>query len=313
MTTAPTGRRPPAARLTTTRRAARPIWETTLRDPVREGRLRLDGLGGPHRQLAKVGLVTVALLLGSVLAGDLWRSGDLLPLAFSTEPTFVPLGLMPVTLVALTIAWSLLVCGAIVASPVVDLTVALLFGLTGALFLAPSAVNTEGSWILGHGPAVVEIAYYAVLGTLLVSAAAHWFPRVDRVATVALQVVAIAAVATFFLTHLWIHVENVSQGFDSTVQSLIGGALDELDVLMLPLVYVAAISVVKFALDFATSVGAGSDELDGGWLRAGLVGLLLVKLWFLLFSHWATGASTSRTGGRRWSGPSCRWRCWPSS
>ena len=109
----------------------------------------------------------------------------------------------------------------------------------------------------------------------------------DRVAVVVLQVVATLAVGGFFLTHLWIHVENVSQGFDSTVQSLIGGALDELDVLMLPLVYVAAISVVKFALDFATSVGAGSDELDGGWLRAGLVGLLLVKLWFLLFSQWS--------------------------
>ena len=230
--------------------------------------------------------MTIVLLLVSVLAGDLWRGGELLPLAFASDPTFVPLGLMPVTLVALTIAWSLLVCGAIVASPIVDLTVALMFGLTGAMFLAPGAINTQDSWILDHGPRVVEIAYYTVLGTLAVSAAGHWFPRIDRIATVVLQVIATLAVVVFFLTHLWIHVEFVSQGFDSTVQSLIGGALDELDVLMLPLVYVAAVSVVKFALDFATSIGAGSDELGGGWLRAGLIALLLVKLWFVLFAHW---------------------------
>lgn len=273
-------------RLTTARRAARPIWETTLRDPVREGHLRLAGLSPPQRQLAKVGLVTIVLLLGSVLAGDLWRDGELLPLAFSSAPTFVPLGLMPVTLVALTIAWSLLVCGAIVASPVVDLTVAVIFGLTGAMFLAPTAIISEEVWILVHGPLVVEVAYYTVLGTLAVSAATDRFPRVDRIANIVLQVVATSAVAVFFMTHLWMHVENVELGFDSTVQSLIGGALDELDVLLLPLVYVAAVSVVKFALDFATSVGAGSDELGGGWLRAGLVALLLVKLWFVLFADW---------------------------
>jgi hypothetical protein len=287
-TAAPPRRPLRAAR--TAGRAARPIWETTLRDPIREGHLRLTGLSGPQRQLARFGLVAILLLLGSSLLGDLWRRGDLLPLAFSLEPTFVPLGLMPVTLVALTIAWALLVCGAIVAAPVVDLTVAVVFGLTGAMFLAPTSI-TEDRWILAHGATIVEVAYFVVLGTLAVSATTHWFPRVDRVAVVVLQVVATTAVVVFFMTHLWIHVASVGQGFDSTVQSLIGGALEELNILMLPLVYVAAVSVVKFALDFATAISAGTDELNGGWLRAGLVGLIAVKLWFVLFAHrgdWVT-------------------------
>jgi hypothetical protein len=285
---------PPAhpGRLATARRVATPIWETTLRDPIRDGHLRLTGLAPAQRQLAKAGLVAILLLLVSSLLGDVWRRGELLPLAFSLEPTFVPLGLMPVTMVALSVAWALLVCGAIVASPVVDLTVALVFGLTGAMFLAPTAVTAEDRWILDHGATVVEVAYYVVLGTLAVSAATHWFPRVDRVAAIVLQVVATVGVVAFFMTQLWIDVVSEHEGYESTIPSLIGGALAELDLLMLPLVFVAAVSVVKFALDFATSVGAGSDELSIGWLRAALLGLVAVKLWFVLFAHWGDWVTT---------------------
>ena len=147
----------PAVRLSrTSRRAAiagrtkevvRPLWEITLRDPIRDGHLRLDGMSGVQRQLAKAGLVAIAALLVSVLFSDVWRRGELLHLYFELTPTFVPRGLMPVTLVTLTLAWALLVWGALSASPLVKVFVGLMFGLTAPVFLAPNSINTSGSWI----------------------------------------------------------------------------------------------------------------------------------------------------------------------
>src|SRR3712207_6532097 len=66
-----------------------PLWRTTFRDPVRHGRLRLDGLSGPERQLARVGLVLLVLLLASLLFVDVWRRGDLLFLDLTSGPRFV--------------------------------------------------------------------------------------------------------------------------------------------------------------------------------------------------------------------------------
>ncbi len=268
----------------------RPLWETTLRDPVRDGHLRLDGLTGVQRQLAKAGLVALGLLLVSVLFSDRWRRGDLLHLYFELRPTFVPLGLMPVTLVTLTLAWVLLLWGALLASPLVKVFVGTLFGLTGSLFLAPTSIDVGDSWVLVHGASVVQTGYYTVLGSLALSllvslGSARGGPRAHRLhrwTRPVLQVLTSAAVAAFFLGHLWIHVTYVAQGFDSTVQSLIGGAVDEIDNFMLPLVYVAAVAVVKFGLDVSTSLATGLGELGRRTVRWSVLALLLVKLWFVL-------------------------------
>lgn len=268
------------------RQVARPLWETTLRDPVRDGHLRLDGLTGLQRQLVKVGLVATGLLLVSVLFSDVWRRGDLLHLYFEVTPTFVPLGLMPVTLVTMTIAWSLLLWGALSASPVVKVFVGAMFGLTGALFLAPSSINTNDSWVLEHGPTVVKAGYYTVLGCVLASAVLHPLPRVRPWATHLLQVVALVAVVGFFLGDLAVHVAYVDQGFDSTTQSLVGGAIDEIDAFLVPLVYAAAVAVVKFGLDVSTSITSGLDELTVRAMRWVVLALVLVKLWFVLVSRW---------------------------
>ncbi|GEP36391.1 hypothetical protein NPS01_00540 [Nocardioides psychrotolerans] len=267
-------------------KVARPLWETTLRDPVRDGHLRLDGLTGLQRQLAKVGLVATALLLVSVLFADVWRGGDLLSLYFELTPTFVPRGLMPVTLVTMTIAWSLLLWGALSAGPLVKVFVGAMFGLTGALFLAPSSINTNDSWILEHGPMVVKACYYTVLGCVVLSTLLHPLTRARRWATYVLQLVSLVAVCGFFLGDLAVHVAYVEQGFDSTTQSLVGGAIDEIDSFLVPLVYAAAVAVVKFGLDVSTSITSGLDELSVRALRWVVLALVLVKLWFVLVSRW---------------------------
>lgn len=269
-----------------TRVVVRPLWETTLRDPIRDGHLRLDGMTGTQRQLAKAGLVAVGVLLVSVLFSDVWRRGELLHLYFELTPTFVPRGLMPVTLVTLTLAWALLVWGALSASPLVKVFVGLMFGLTGTVFLAPTSINTSGSWILDHGPFAVKVGYYTVLGALTLSVALHWLPRVNRWAVHVLRLVTLAAMVAFFLTSLWIHVAYVDQGFDSTVQSLVGGAIDQIDAFLLPLVYAAAVAVVRFGLDVSTSLSAGLGELSVRVVRWLVLALVLAKLWFVLVSKW---------------------------
>jgi len=265
---------------------ARPLWETTLRDPVRDGHLRLDGLTGLQRQLAKVGIVATGLLLVSVLFSDVWRRGDLLHLYFELTPTFVPVGLMPVTLVTMTIAWSLLLWGALSASPLVKVFVGAMFGLTGALFLAPNSINTNDSWILEHGPMIVKVGYYTVLGCVVLSALVHPLTRLRRWMTYVLQTVSLISVAAFFLGDLAVHVAYVGQGFDSTTQSLVGGAIDEIDSFLLPLVYAAAVAVVKFGLDVSTSITSGLDELTVRAMRWVVLALVLIKLWFVLVSRW---------------------------
>lgn len=280
-----------------TKVVVRPLWEATLRDPIRDGHLRLDGMNGVQRQLVKGGLVAVALLLVSVLFSDVWRRGELLHLYFELTPTFVPRGLMPVTLVTLTLAWTLLVWGALSASPLVKIFVGLMFGLTGTVFLAPNSINTSGSWILDHGPLAVKVGYYTVLGSLVLSLALYWLPRVDRWATHVLRLVALAAMVAFYLTSLWIHVAYVDQGFDSTVQSLVGGAIEQIDAFLLPLVYAAAVAVVKFGLDVSSSLATGLAEFSVGVVRWLVLALILVKLWFVLGAKWDywVGYASDRT------------------
>ncbi|MDP3893104.1 hypothetical protein [Nocardioides sp.] len=270
-----------------TKEVVRPLWETTLRDPIRDGHLRLGGMNGTQRQLTKAGLVAIGLLLVSVLFSDVWRRGELLHLYFELTPTFVPRGLMPVTLVTLTLAWALLVWGALSASPLVKVFVGLLFGLTGTVFLAPNSINTSDTWILDHGPLAVKVGFYTVLGVLALSLGLHWLPRVNRWAVHVLRAVTLAAVAVFFLTSLWIHVAYVDQGFDSTVQSLVGGAIDQIDAFLLPLVYAAAVAVVKFGLDVSSSLATGLGELSERVVRWLVLALLLVKLWFVLGAKWS--------------------------
>src|SRR3978361_1310721 len=76
-----------------------PLWVTTFRDPVREGRLRLDGLTGPSRHLARIGLVALVVLLGSTLFATRWRRGELIPIESGGSHDFVPPAVLALSLV----------------------------------------------------------------------------------------------------------------------------------------------------------------------------------------------------------------------
>ena len=75
------------------RRALRPlgpVWRTAFRDPVVDSHLTLTGTSWAERQAARVGLVTLGLLLGSILFSDLWRRGTMLPTGDESTLVFLP-------------------------------------------------------------------------------------------------------------------------------------------------------------------------------------------------------------------------------
>ena len=168
--------REPAAGHDGVRTTLGPLWVTTFRDPVRTGRLRLDGLSRPERLLARCGLVTMVLLLASLLFGELWRRRDLLALTILDEPRFVPDGLVPVTLVAFFLAMALIVWGALDAAPVVRVTVAALYLVTVAILGFPAVFEVSDSWWLKHGGLVVRVGYWTPFAALVLSALLSLLP-----------------------------------------------------------------------------------------------------------------------------------------
>ncbi|GAA1165690.1 hypothetical protein [Nocardioides aquiterrae] len=266
---------------------ARPVWDTAFADPVREGHLRLAGLTRTERQLARAGLVGLALLLVSLLFTDVWRRGTLLPLDAPGRLTFLPVGLLPVTLVAFLLAWSLLAWGALAASPVVRVVVAATFLLTNASLSVPASIEVNGRAALEYGPDLVRAGYLGTAAALVVSALLAPLARTSRVLRPVLRTAAVGGLALFFLTHLWIHVVFVDEGLAGGVQTLMSGAITEIDGLLLPLVYVSGVLVVDFSLDVATGVSESARELPLRVARWLLAALLAVKLWVEVGNRWA--------------------------
>ena len=276
-----------------TRTLLGPLWTTTFRDPVRTGRLRLDGLSGPERQLAKAGLVTLVLLLGSLLFVDAWRSGTLLHLAIATEPRFVPEGLLPVTLVALYLGLLLVVWGALDAAPSVRLVVAFLYAAAVGSLGAPATFEVSDAWILRHGDTVVRVAFWVPVAALVLSALVSRVRSLARWTTPVLRTLCLLAFAAMAVAQLWMHVEFTDEGFQGAIQSLVHSGFTSIDGLLIPLVFLAALAVIDFATDVSTSLAEPVGRASARWLnvvRGLLVTLLAVKLWVELVAerdYWA--------------------------
>lgn len=271
-----------------------PLWVTTFREPVRTGRLRLDGLSFAERQLARIGLVTMVLLLGSLLFVGLWRRGNLLHLAVVEDPQFVPEGLVPVTLIAFFVALALIMWGAMDAAVSVRLLVAVLYVTTVALLGAPTTFAVGDSWMLEHGPTVLRVGFWAPFGALLLSALLSRLARVDRWATPVLRAVCLLGFAAMLVSLIGMHVAFAEAGFGGNVQSTLHSGFTTIDSFLIPLIFVAAVAVVDFATDVSTSVAeplASAPPRWGSLLRYAVVGLLLVKLWVEVVSerdYWTT-------------------------
>lgn len=275
-----------------------PLWVTTFRDPVRTGRLRLDGLSGPERLLARCGLVTMVLLLGSLLFGDLWRRGDLLPLTILDDPLFVPDGLVPVTLVAFFLALALIVWGALDASPAVRVIVAALYLVTVSILGFPTVFEVSDSWWLAHGGLMLRIGFWTPCGALVLSALLSLLP--GRVTarlgwtTAVLRALSLLGFAAMVVAHLGMDLAFSDAGFRGNVQSLIHSGFASVNGLLIPLVFITAVAIVDFATDVSTSLAEPVRSAPARlltWLKAALLAVILVKLWFAVvrrLDYWST-------------------------
>ena len=265
-----------------------PLWTRTFRDPVVHGRLRLVGLSWGERQLARVGLVTLVLLLVSLLFVDVWRRGPLLDLTLNHQPLFVPEGLVPVTLAALFMALSLIVWGALDASPGVKLAVAATYVGTVSVLGSSFAYATNDSWILEHGTTIVRVAFAVTPLALVVSALSARSARTTRVLTPLLRALSLASFAVMLGTLLWVNVEFQDAGFSSGLQHLINGGFISLDGLLGPLVVVTAVAVVDFATDVSTSLAEPAAKAPSrlrNLVAAAVLAVAGLKLWFTVFSQ----------------------------
>ena len=278
---------PVAGRVAGRGRAARavgvalgPLWVTTFRDPVREGRLRLLGLTLSERQVARVGLVTLAALLGSAVLAGTWRRGDLFPLDTGDTTLFVPAGVLGITLMGSLAAWLALTWGGLRGGALVRLGVATAYLLLNSTFSVDAFLDIgSGRWVLVHSGLVLRLGLWAPAAVLAVAALTTRWPRLDRWVVRCGRVVCTAGVAALFGGMLWAHAILLDLGRDSVTPSLISGALQDLHLLVAPLVFVSAVAVVDFALDVSTSVAAPAVRLRRRWLLLAVLAAAGVKLW----------------------------------
>ena len=268
-----------------------PLWVRTFRDPVREGHLRLDRLSRAEGQLARFGLVLLGLLLVSLLFSDLWRTGVLLQLnGTRNELSFLPRAVLPVTLLGLLLSWALLCWGALDAGPLVRVVVALLALATGALFTVTSTGLGSGAWVFDHGATLIRIGLFGTTGLLVLSAVLHPVlrgrPRLAGVTTGVLRVALLVALLLQYGTLQWANVESERQGLPLLVPGLMDGSIDQINGYLLPLVYVAAVAVIDFALDVSSSLTEPARVLRRRWLLVVLVALLAVKVVVQVALEW---------------------------
>jgi len=268
-----------------------PLWVTTFREPVRSGRLRLDGLSTGERLMARTGLVTLVLLLGSVMFTEVWRRGGLSAL-YVEDPTLVPDGLVPITLVATLLAAALLVWGALDAAPVVRLLIAAAYVVLAAPLGFPTVIEANSSWWLAHGKTVLRIGFWTPGAALALSAVLALLPRRWdhrlRWVTPVLRGLTLAGLAAVVVAQFRMDVAAAESGVSGSVQTLVHSTFTSINALLIPLTLMAAVAVVDFATDVSSSLAEPVRRSRGRAVRllaVGLLALIAVKLWSALWRN----------------------------
>ncbi|QIG44571.1 hypothetical protein G5V58_18870 [Nocardioides anomalus] len=271
-----------------------PLWVRTLRDPVREGHLRLDTLSRTERHLARAALVLLGVLLVSVLAPGVWRSGTLLQLTGSGNTlSFAPAAAVPVLLLGLLLGLITLMWGALDASPLVRVVVAVAYLLCFATVSFGSGFTVGAdAWVLRHLAGLLEIGYLGVIGVLVLSAVLHPLvrhrPRTAAVSAWVLRALVLLALVVQFGALAWGNVEAQREGQPVTVPGLVDSSLYTLNSLLVPLVFAAAVAVIDFALDVSTSLSEPARVLERRWLLLTVATAVAVKVLVQVVLAWDT-------------------------
>ena len=271
------------------------MLDTVIRDPFREGRLRLDGTSGLERQLGIVGLVALGGLLMSVLLGGVWRGGGLTPLN-ETEGRwlFTPDTLLPVTLVALWVGWLVFMWGALRATlPFRLLGVALFLLLNGTLG-KPVVAAIGDDLALRWGEPVVRAGYFAVPSLLVLYSLIAWSPRwAARLRPVFLMLLT-AALGALYGAQLWIHVAQVRGGTPQTVPGFLHSAITDIAFALTPMVMLAAVALVEFSYGVGEALATPARAWAATTAKVVAAVVIGVKLWIQLGRHLGEWADAFR-------------------
>jgi hypothetical protein len=270
------------------------MYDVVIGDPVREGRLRLDGVGPVERQLAIAGLVAIGALLLSLLFGDLWRRGDLLSLSnVGGRYSFLPAAAYPVTLVVMFVAWLLILWGALQASVAVRIGAAVLFLLDNPFLGNPTVLRLQGVAALQVGPGIMRAGYFAAPGLLVLSALPILRDRWPAMGGIRTAILAgmVASLAACFGAPIWMTSVEIRRGLSPELPLQLSGSIENIGSILIPLVLVSSVAVIEFSQGVSEATTAPLWRRSAFTTRVAVAGLVGFKLWIQLYRHaseWAT-------------------------
>jgi hypothetical protein len=112
------------------------------------------------------------------------------------------------------------------------------------------------------------------------------------VATAVLRVAVVVALVAQYGTMQWAHVVAERHGLPTPVPGLVDGSVDQINAYLVPLVFVAAVTVIDFALDVSTSLTEPAQVLDRRWLLVVLVAVLALKVVVQVVLKWDEWSAT---------------------
>jgi hypothetical protein len=276
------------------------MYDVVIGDPVREGRLRLDGVGPVERQLAIAGLVSIGALLLSLLFGDLWRRGDLLSLSnVGGRYSFLPAAVYPVTLVVMFVAWLLILWGALHASVAVRVAAAILFLLVNPFLGNPTVLRLQGVAALQVGPGIMRAGYFAAPGLLVLSALPILRNRWPAKGRTAILAGVVASLAACFGAPIWMTSAEIRRGLSPALPLQLSGSIQNIGSILIPLVLVSSVAVIEFSQGVSEAATGPLWRRSAFTTRLAVGGLVAFKLWVLLYRHaaeWATFAARRPVG-----------------
>jgi hypothetical protein len=287
---------PPSARV---REALRPVGRTLFAEPFEQGRIRIDGVPAIERHLAVGALVVLAGLLLALLAGDAFRHSTLIRLNdLDGRWAFVPLTLLPMAVVALFVGWVVFLWGAMRGR----IWVALTGGVAHLLINGTIGRVTGGigeSEVSRLAPGINRAGYFATFGVVVLFALVNLRPGWGRRARyVALPLLA-ASLAAMYGAVLLLALNGLSRGFPAQASLSLNGNIEGISSMLQPVILLATVALVDFSYNLASAVTSPALELRGQYVKAGLVVLVAVKLWFQLGGHladWSRYAQISASG-----------------
>ena len=239
---------------------------------LREGMLDLRSLPQNSRRLARAGLVVLGIVIAALLLNDFWRANSPL-IALTGARIFrgqlLPVGLLPMTLFLLVVAWSFLLAGALHSHWAIRILFLLVYELN-AIGWANSLRGTDGQ-------TEVWLARGAIAGVALIFAV-RWRARARPVLEFA---VIFALVSVIFLLAQRQELKTQHLFGIPTGLAKISFSVNLLGGLITPLLLLIGMNIADFTRRASHWVG---DVLTArAPYRSALVTLIVLLGWRLFF------------------------------